>query len=161
MYRVLTTSLLLTIAFSGHVGAGSITALPAMAPDAMRSIIYRGEPQAPIVEARTDDGVIAIGATDTMDAQVERLSIGESVIAFGADAIPASNEMVSALPNDEPSVTQKLKEPLWLSMAVPTVIRGGETGGLFAPATDAQDPESAPMRNRLSTAKRLCPNPLS
>lgn len=143
MYRVLTTSLLLTVAFSGHVGAGSIITLPAMAPDAMRSIIYRGVAEAPVVEVRTEDGVIAIGTAENMDAQDERLSIGDSVVAFGADAIPASNEMVSALPKEEPAAPPMVKEPLWLSMAVPTVIRGGETSGAFPPAPDAQEAESA------------------
>jgi hypothetical protein len=142
MYRVLTSSFLLTVAFAGHVGAGSITTLPAMEPDAFRSIIYRGEAAAPIVEARSDDGVIAIGAAEDMDAQNERLSIGNSMVAFGADAIPVSHELVSALPDQAPPAPPIVKEPLWLSMAVPTVIRGGDAGGLFARAVENEAYES-------------------
>lgn len=133
----------MTAAFTAQTVAGSITTLPAITPDASRSIIFRGEPVAPLVEARTADGVIVIGATESGGEQDELLELSASMVAFGAAAIPVSSEQMASLAEDE-QPQEKAADPVWFSMALPTVIRNGETGSADAIAADdasqADDP---------------------
>ena len=107
MRRVLVPGLLSALPlFGGAAAASSILVVPL--PQTTPSIMTAGEPQAAPVEVKAADP-----AADT-----EILTIGNSVVAVGADAIPPSPEEVSAI--GAPAA------PDWLAADAPLPLRGGE-----------------------------------
>lgn len=111
--------------------ASSIVSLPVVSVNATPSIVMLGDPAAPAVEALP----VASASNGS-----EIYAIGPSVLAYGADAIPAAREEVASI-DDEPEQSQ---EPEWMSAELPLVIRGGERGDLVSEAIDAPAEEPAP-----------------
>lgn len=137
--------MLLLLAASGQSAASSFVVLPAEPPAEARSVIFLGEPVASPVEARP---------LPAAASAAEAFLLSPSVIAFGAEAIPAAQEQVASIrdrPEDRRASDRKTKEkPRWNADSMPLVIRGGIAGDAFsttaASAAAAQDEASAPAQ---------------
>lgn len=131
MYRVLTTSLSLVMASTiSHANTPSITTLRVVSAQATPSIVYLGTPAPLPLEARSAQGDVV-----TADAATEVLHLGPSLIAVGADAIPTASEDVAATP--EAPAAPEPTQPIWMSQALPMIIRGTElVSSVARPATE-------------------------
>lgn len=105
------------------------------APSPSPSIMVMGEPVAPAVEARLISTNADAAGDDTSFAIYQ---IAPSVIAFGAEAIPKSPDMVAA-------IGQHPHSRHFNSEAFPMVIRGGIIGDAIirpsAPVTTVTQPQ--------------------
>lgn len=109
MYRVLTTGLGLVIASTvGHANAPSITTLGGVADDATPSIVYRGHPA--VVPPET--------VADVLSSEPALSVVDSDTIAPASEAVAAE---IDTPPTSEPT------PPIWMSQALPMIIRGGET----------------------------------
>lgn len=96
------------LAAAGPCAASSFLVLAEPPLAATPSIVMLGEPAAPAIEAEP----LAF-----MPAEAEVYALGPSMIAFGAEAIPAALEEVASIP-------QAATQPAWMSSPLPLVIRG-------------------------------------
>lgn len=113
---------LMLAATAGTCAASSLIALPDEAgPDALPSVISRGQVEPPPLEAWQPE--TAAGP----DGAGEVLTLGSSVIAFGTDAIPVSRDEVASIPDDEKPSPETLAETM------PLALRGsGDGDGLIS-----------------------------
>lgn len=122
MKRVLSGAMAFVLTGAGQAAAASLLALPARSESP--SIIMLGEAAPAPIEA------LPIGG-ETGTSEPAIYVISDSVIAMGADAIPAASEQVASI--NEPAAPRK---PLWMGESLPLVIRGGMIG----------DPRPAPTQ---------------
>lgn len=124
MRKVVTAMLPLLLAPFGQAVASSFVApLP---PAANPSVITLGEAEPAPVEALP-------ASANAPEAEEQIYTIGDSVIAMGADAIPTGDETVAAIPTED----EAPQKPDWLAEPVPLVIRGGIAGDAAATLPDA------------------------
>ena len=122
--------LLPLLAASGQGAASSFVVLSSATSPETPSIVMLGAPAAPVIDARP------LASTP---AGAEIYQLGPSVLAFGADAIPAAREAVASIAED--------RKPPRRVAAAPLVFRGGEAGEAFLPAS-----ASAPASGQAATA---------
>lgn len=113
MFRVVSAIMPALILSVGTAAASSIISLPAADQAATPSIVMRGSASPEPIDA---------AVASPAEADTEIIPITPSVAAAGADAIPASAENVSAIPEAEPQE----ESPAWLSSEGPLGIRDGE-----------------------------------
>lgn len=129
MYRVplrgLALALPVLLATTAAGAASSILVLPEATPGgATPSIVMLGDAVAAPVEARALSGE---GGTEAAMAEPEIFVLGLSMIAFGAEAIPAAREAVASI-----GEATEQAEPRPIAETMPLVIRGGVIGDAFS-----------------------------
>lgn len=127
MRKVVTAMLSVLLAPFGPAAASSFVApLP---PAASPSVITLGEAEPHPVEALPASAEVA----EAGEAGEQIYTIGDSVIAISADAIPTADETVAAIPTKD----EAPQKPGWLAEPVPLIIRGGIAGNATATPSEA------------------------
>lgn len=124
MRKVVTAMLSVLLAPFGPAAASSFVAPPP--PAASPSVIALGEAEPHPVEALPASAEVA-------EAGEQIYTIGDSVIAISADAIPTADETVAAIPTKD----EAPQKPGWLAEPVPLIIRGGIAGNATATPSEA------------------------
>jgi hypothetical protein len=103
---------LILAATAGTCAASSLIALPGEAgPDTLPSVISRGQAEPAPLEAWQPET-----AAGPESAGEEVLTLGSSVIAFGADAIPVSRDEVASIEGDDKPSAEALAETMPLAL---------------------------------------------
>ena len=117
MYRV--SAAICVLSLSAAVAHASSIQDLAETSDGTPSIIAIGSDEQPTLEG------IAIGSETSEDGETPRYQVGGSILAFGAEAIPAAPVAVASI---DPVAEEKAET----KGETPFVIRGGVVGDAFA-----------------------------